>query len=225
MSSTIEPTEGQAITRIEALRLRQDALKLPPFALAHARGLLRDLLALQHALQADQSLGGQHGPAQTIVGKGTVSGGDPVGDDVANRVGINADFILSMGVGAQAQKVEQVVQVHLPVPLSIDVRGQVHAGKLAGKALLWGAVRTFFGDHFRIVIIGLRGVPLEDVQHPRGFIGCQAGAPTLIVDGALRRQLGRIRHVEFTIKNRIPRRIFVHIRSPLIMYNKSLNKA
>ena len=46
---------------------------------------------------------------------------------------------------------EEVVQINLPVPLGIDVGGQVHAGEFAGEALF---VLVPFGHHFLVVVVG-----------------------------------------------------------------------
>src|SRR3546814_11426287 len=48
-------------------------------------------------------------------------------------LGIGADLVLGVRVGPQAEKVQQVVQVALPVPLGIGVEGQVHPRQLAGE--------------------------------------------------------------------------------------------
>lgn len=86
-----------------------------------------------------------------------------------------------MGVGAQAQEVEEVVQIHFPVPLRVDVGGQVHPGQFAREALL-----AVLRQHRLVVVVGAVGVGFEEVEDAGGFLARQHLAPALVVDGGLR---------------------------------------
>jgi hypothetical protein len=100
----------------------QNPLKLPPFALAHAGGLLRHRLTLQHPAHAIKGGGGQVRSPHTVILERLIGIGHPVGGDFTDGVGVDPDLVLGVGVGAQAQEVQEVVQIDLPVPLRRDIR-------------------------------------------------------------------------------------------------------
>jgi hypothetical protein len=197
-------------------------LKLPPFPLGHPRRLLRHLLPGDHAAHAIECFAGHRGTAQAVVLERTVSRGDPVGDDFANRVGVNSYFILCVFICPQAQEVEEVVQVHFPVPLRVDVGGEIHAGEFAGKAVL-GAVRAIGGDHGLVVVIGAVAVGFQDFENAGGLGPFQHAAPALIVDDRLSINVGGFRDVEFTVEDRIAGGVFVDAGGAVVMFCKSLN--
>ncbi len=64
------------------------------------------------------------------------------------------------------------MQVHFPVPLCVDVCGQVHAGEFAGEALFLVPVCVGFPNHFSVVVVGACGVAFENFEDPCGFIAC-----------------------------------------------------
>ena len=165
--------------------LPQNPLELPPFPLAHSARFLRHHLTLQHALHAVHRFRAQGHAAHPVVLEGGVGQGEPVLDAGGDHLGIDADFVLSMGVGAQAQEVEEVVQVHLPVPLGVDVGGQVHPGEFAGEALLGGSVRLGLAQHRLVVVVGAVGVGFEEVEDAGGFLAGEGFAAALVVGGAL----------------------------------------
>ena len=111
-----------------------------------------------------------------------------------------------MGVGAQAQEVEQVVQVHLPVPLGVDIGGQVHPGQFPRQPLL-----ALLRQHRLIVVIGAAGIGFQHFQHAGRFFARQHLAPALIVDRALRGQVFGCRNVELAVQDRIAGRVFVDV--------------
>ena len=111
-----------------------------------------------------------------------------------------------MGIGPQTQEVEQVVQVHLPVPLRIDIGGQVHPRQLARQALL-----AVLAQHLLIMVIGAAGVGFQHFQHARRLFARQHLAPALIVDGALRGQMFGGGNVELAVQDRIAGRVFVDV--------------
>ena len=111
-----------------------------------------------------------------------------------------------MGVGAQAQEVEEVVEVHLPVPLGVDIGGQVHAGEFPGEALL-----AVLGDHLLVVVVGARGVVAEVVEDALGFLAFQRLAPALVVGRRLRGEVFAGGDVEFAVEDRVAGGVFVHV--------------
>ena len=101
---------------------------------------------------------------------------------------------------------EEVVEVHLPVPLGVDIGGQVHAGKLAGEALL-----TILGDHLLVMVIGAHGITTQVVEDALGFVPGEALAPALVVGGGLGGEVFGAGDVEFTVEDRVAGGVFVHV--------------
>ena len=132
-----------------------------------------------------------------------------------HRLGIDADFVLRMRIRPQRQKMQQIVQIRLPVPLGIGVQRQIHPRQFARQARAGGIQRLpglILIQHFQIMIIGLRRIIAQQPQHPLGLRPFQHRTPALPIIAALRRQLVRLRHIKFPVQHRIPRRIFIHIR-------------
>lgn len=167
---------------------------------------MRDRLTFQHPADAIKGCGAQVCSTHAVVLEGAVGGGDPVSDDFADGVGIDADFVLGMGVGAQAQEVEEVVQVYLPVPLGVDVGGQIHAGKLSREALL-----AALSDHLFIMVIAAHGIVAQITQDTFGFFSAERLTTALVVDDRLGgKRVGR-GDVEFAIQDRVAGRVFVDV--------------
>ena len=181
-------------------------LKLPPFPLAHARRLLRHLFPLQHPPQAIKLAGAQVCASQPVILERTIGERHPVGDDLAHGLGIDADLVLRMGVGAQAQEVEEVVEVYFPVPLGVDIGGQVHASQLSGQSRL-----PVLGQHFLIVVVRARGVRFQDFEDAFGFGALKHLSPPLVVDGGLRGECVGLGDVEFAVEDRIAGGVFVDV--------------
>ena len=111
-----------------------------------------------------------------------------------------------MGVGTQPQKMEQVVQINLPVPLRIDIGGQVHPRQFARKTLL-----AILRQHRLVMVIAAHRVVAQHVEHALRLVALQQLAPALIVDRRLRRQMFGRRDIKLPLEDRVTRRIFVHI--------------
>lgn len=101
---------------------------------------------------------------------------------------------------------EEVVEIGFPIPLGVDVHGQVHAGEFAGEALL-----ALLAQHRLVIVIALGGVAFEDFQHAGGLLACQHLAPALVVDGGLGGELFGLGDVEFAVKDRIAGGVFVDV--------------
>ena len=119
-----------------------------------------------------------------------------------------------MGIRAQAQEVEQVMQVRLPIPLRVGIQRQVHPRQFPRQPLA-GGVAGFPGlvlvQHFGVMVVGLHRVLAQQVQHMRRFLALQHRAAPLPVGRGLRRQLRRLGDVELPVQDRIAGGIFVHV--------------
>ena len=119
-----------------------------------------------------------------------------------------------MGIGAQAQEVQQVVEIGLPVPLGIGIEGQVHPGEFPGEPvppLVDHPAVLALVEHLDVVVVGLLGVRLEQAEHPGGLFPFEHRAPALPVGPGLGRQLVRRRNVELPVEHGIAGRVFVDV--------------
>ena len=111
-----------------------------------------------------------------------------------------------MRIGPQAQEMQQIMQIYLPIPLRIDIGGQVHARQFAGQALL-----ALLADHLFVMVIGAHRIITQIAQHALGLVARQRRTPALVIHHRLRGQcLGR-GDVKLAVQNRIARGIFVYI--------------
>ena len=101
---------------------------------------------------------------------------------------------------------EQVVQVHLPIPLGIDIRGQVHPGQFAGQSLL-----AFLRNHRLVIVVITHCVGFQNLQHPGRFVRPQHITAPLIVHHRLRGKVFRGGNVKLPVQDRITAGIFIHI--------------
>jgi hypothetical protein len=90
-------------------------------------------LARQRAAHHVELVAAQAGAADAVVVEGLPSVRDPRLHQVGHHLGVDADLVLGVGVDAQAEEVEEVVEVDLPVPLGVVVEREVHPGELAGE--------------------------------------------------------------------------------------------
>ena len=106
-------------------------MELAPFTCAHATVFLSDRLALKHAPHTVESLARERCAAHAVILERLIRGRHPIRDDLANFVRIDTNFVLRVAIGPQTQEVEQVVKIHLPIPLGIDVRRFIRANSRA----------------------------------------------------------------------------------------------
>lgn len=103
-----------------------------------------------------------HG-VEVVVLEGLGGDGDDGLDQFVHRGGVVADFLLGVGVHAEGEEVEEVVEVDLPVPLGVAGDGEADAGLFAGD--------TFFEklfvlgvEFFGVVKVAEEGVGGEVVD-------------------------------------------------------------
>ncbi len=119
-----------------------------------------------------------------------------------------------MIIRPQRQEVQKIVQIDLPVPLSIGIKREVHPSQFTGETILAVYDDVAFlvlVEHFNIVIIGLGRVFPEDVENPLRLLALEQITPSLTVGRRLRRELIRSRNIKFPVQHRIARRVFIHI--------------
>jgi len=175
--------------------------------------VVQALLVEQGAQHAERRPGEALG-AEAVVLEGAPGGGHPFLDDGADRLGVSADLVLGVVVGAQAEEMKQIVQVHLPVPLGVVIRRKHHAGELARQT------RAAVVDHLagkrlvqqRLVEPVGAVAELGDLVAHRALLGFRdlAGAALTVGGGLGRQMLGR-RQVELVVEDRIACRVLVHV--------------
>ena len=133
---------------------------------------------------------------------------NPGGEHFEHPLGIDADTVLRVRIGAQLEKVEEIVQIGLPLPLRVHVEGQVLCARARGQA---AAARIVRGRLLGVVQEG------EDNRHERAphrrgarrerrpFPHRPATRPALAVGGGLRREVLGRGEVEFPVENGVPR--------------------
>ena len=121
-----------------------------------------------------------------------------------------------MGIGAQAQEVKQVVQIHLPIPLRVDVGGQVHPRQLAREALL-----ALIGNHRLVMVIGAMRVLAQPVEHTGRFLRAKHVAPALVVLRRLRGEVFGARDVELPVEDRVAGGVFVDVGGAVFMSRRT----
>ncbi len=152
--------------------------------------------------------------AETILAEGLGRERDPALQSLQHDLGVGADLVLRMRIGAQAQEIEQVEKIRLPVPLSIKAEREVHARELARQALAagidhgTGLVRVEQG---RVVAISAERVLAQEIEHARGLVRRQLLAAALAVALRLRGDLLGRRQIELVVQDRVARGVLVHV--------------
>ena len=175
----------------------------------------RHRLAGHHPPHDAEHLGGERHRAHPVVAERLEGHRHPGGDGAEHRLGIGADLVLGVAVGAQRQEVQEVLEVRLPVPLGVGVEREVHARQLPRQALAGRVERRALGvlvQHLGVVVVGLRGVAPQQVEHPRRLRAVQHLAPALAVAARLRRQVLRAGDVELPVEDGVAGAVLVHVR-------------
>ena len=152
--------------------------------------------------------------SHAVLDEGVVADRAPALQRVEHGLGIDADLVLRMGVGAQREEMHQIVEVGLPVPLRIEAERQVHAGEFAREARALGVERRpalSLVQHLEIVLVDQLGVLLQQAEDPLGFLARQHLVAALPVVRALGREMLGPGQVELVVEDRVARGIFVHI--------------
>ncbi len=134
---------------------------------------------------------GERHRAQPVLQKRRVRERHPTAHRLQHRLGVDADLVLRVRIGAQAQEMQEVVQVDLPVPLRVGGERQVDAGQLASEA------EAALVQHLLVVRVAALGVLAEQLEDVRRVIGRQHVAPPLPVARRLHGQLLGRRQVVF----------------------------
>lgn len=100
--------------------------------------------------------------------------------------GIDPDFVLGVGVASEPDEMEEVVQIHLPIPFSVKRQGKI------GPCYF---TRQAFINHAKIVLVELALVCLKLGKHLVG-LGDQFVAASLLVVRALIPHLAGFWHIE-----------------------------
>ena len=165
-----------------------DGHQFGPFTLAEPAGFRRDLLALHHPLHdGERALRKRHG-VEAVLLEGLRRSRGPALQHVQHRLGIDPISYWACGSGAHAEKMHEVVEIDLPVPLGIEIEAQVHPRQFAGETLLRlidaRAVLALV-QHLGIVVVDLGGIPFRIFNTRAASAPLQDIAAALAVGGGL----------------------------------------
>ena len=121
--------------------------------------------------------------------KGLVRERHPARHHVDQRFGIDANLVLRVCIGTQAQEAHQIVQVGLPVPLRIGGKRQVDARELAGEAVAVGidaGSALVLIQHPGVAVVAALAIGAQQVEHARRLVAGERVAAALPVRGRLR---------------------------------------
>src|ERR1700722_19813037 len=206
----LDPAGGKTAAVASPRLSPQHRHQFAPFAGREAAGFLLNGFAGEHALDHLNSGGGDGGGVHAVFEEGGVGEGNPALESADHRVGVGADFVLGVGVGAQGEEMHEVVQVGLPVPLRVEIQGQVHAGQLAGEAGPGRVDRVaggVFVEHLGVAGIGALGVFAQQVEDAFGGVAFEDIAAALTVGGGLGGEVLGRGDVELVIQDGIARRV------------------
>ncbi len=108
----------------------------------------RSSLARDQPLHHVEPAGRETGAAAAVLPERLGGDRDPALDRSDHRLGVGADLVLRMRVGAQVEEMQEIVEIGLPVPLRIKIEGEVHAGELAREAAAPGIDRMNLSLNF-----------------------------------------------------------------------------
>ena len=136
---------------------------------------------------------------------------DPVAHDVGDRLGVAADLELGMGIDAQLQEVEEVVEVRLPVPFRVDIGRQDHPGSLTSQSI----TVLILAEEDLVFLKRKLTDHLDTLLHAFGVLGAELTLSTLVVVRGLVLQLIQLGDVELLRQHRIASRDFVDAGGPV----------
>jgi hypothetical protein len=121
-----------------------------------------------------------------------------------------------MRVHPQRQKVQQVVQIDLPIPLRVVVERQVHPRQLTRQLRIAGPLRlpvVVLVKQLFVVVVAALGIPREEPQHIGRLLRREHRVTTLPVRAGLLGKLLGLRQIELAIEDRVARRVLVDVGS------------
>ncbi len=121
-------------------------------------------------------------------------------DHGGHDVAVRADLVLGVPVQPQAEEVEEVVEVDLPVHLGVEAERQVDACQLARDAVL---------EQGLVVLVGAVLVGSQRADHPLGRCRLHRPLASLAVARALGAHLDGARQVELVAHHRVASADFV----------------